>query len=409
MTQAAAPEGGRASDAALLADPDFRKIWLAGIANGIVRWFELLFIGIYVFQLTGSAFYVALVAVLRLGPIGPAGIVTGVLADAMGRRTLYLVATGLVVLVSAIQFVLALTGDLQLWHIAVGALLSGIYWATDLPLRRTMLGDVAGTMRMAPAMALDASVNNANRMLGPLIGGVLLETLGAAGAFLFSTLVNAAGFLLILFLRKDEPRPGPSATLMGIFMGGIAVARQNRAIVGTLMISVIFNVFGFPIVSMIPVIGTERFELSSAMIGLLMSAEGAGAFVGSLVLARLAPREALYQRIHWGGIIVCQLMIVAFVMSPWASLGWLSLFVMGLGIAGFSAMQTTLVMLSVEPHMRSRLMGLLAMSIGLGPLGFLHLGWLADQVGAPVALVIMAAEGMLCLVATLLYWPEIRK
>ena len=72
-------------------------------------------------------------------------------------------------------------------------------------------------------------------------------------------------------------------------------------------------------------------------------------------------------------------------------------------------MQTTLVMLSVESHMRSRLMGLLAMSIGLGPLGFLHLGWLADQVGAPVALVIMAAEGMLCLVATLLYWPEIRK
>jgi MFS family permease len=170
---------------------------------------------------------------------------------------------------------------------------------------------------------------------------------------------------------------------------------------------VLFNVFSFPASGMVPVIGEGKLQLSPALIGLLSACEGAGATLGSILLA-VYGRERWFKPYYWGGVLLCYLSILAFSAADWAVLAGLALFSMGLGLAGFSTMQATLIYLTVPPYARSRVMGLLTFCIGSAMLGFLHIGWLAGWLGPAPALAVMASEGLLLLLLVLWRWREIR-
>jgi MFS family permease len=375
--------------------------------NSVTRWLEFLVLGVYVFQQTGSPFYVGLVSMLRLLPMALSGPFTGAVAERIGRRRLYLTATLAVATVTATQAVLALTGLIEIWHLAVGAFLSGVYWSTDLPVRRTMLAEIAGAGNIAAAVGFDSAMNNTMRMLGPLFGGALLQTYGLPGVFLLGLVSHGVALALVYPLRAEETVPAARGWMGASVLEGIDLARNSPAIIATLLITVLFNTFAFPVISMIPVIGETRLALSPALIGLLMSTEGAGALVGSLLIALLG-REAYFRSVFWGGVLLSLLAILVFAVAGWVVVAAISLFCFGLGMAAFAAMQTTLILLSVPSNARSRLMGILSFCIGFAPIGFLHIGWLVQVVGPSRGLVIMAVEGIVALVLVLWRWPQIR-
>jgi len=386
----------------------FVAVWTAGVLNGVMRWLELLVVGLYVFQQTGSAFLVALAAMLRLLPMALFGPFLGALADAVGRRRLYLLVTLGAAAMTAAQAALAFAGAIETWHLMLGCFVSGAYWAADMPVRRILLGEVAGGGRVARAMMLDSLSNNLTRMVGPLVGGGVLQLFGLAGTFLFGFLTCAVAFALVWPLSDPSPPPAAGRWRIGAnILEGLRIARASGAIVGTLLITVLFNVLSFPASGMVPVIGEAKLMLTPALIGLLSACEGAGATLGSILLA-IFGRERWFKRYYWGGLLVCFLSILAFAAADWAVLAALSLFCMGLGVAGFSAMQSTLIYLEVAPAARSRVMGLLSFCIGSAPLGFLHVGWLAERLGAASALAVMAVEGLLMLALVLWRWPQIR-
>lgn len=387
----------------------FRRVWIAGTLNGVVRWLEFLAIGVYVFQATGSALLTAAVTMVRLLPLALFGAFAGAIAERVGRRRLYLGCSLVMVAVSLLQAVLAATGAIELWHIAVGAFLAGGYWAIDLPARRTMLGRIAGSERIAAAMGLDAATNNATRMVGPMLGGLLLETIGLGGAFLLATVLYGASFWLVFGLGEtgEEPAGGPPRKVLASVLDGIRIARNDRRIVGLLMVTVIFNVWAFPVTSMVPVMGKDVLGLSAGPVGLLMSAEGAGAFAGALLVA-LFGRPALFNRMYWGGCLLYLVTVAGFAFSTSPALSGAILVVTGVGGAAFAAMQSTLVYMAAPPEARSRMMGVLSACIGTGPIGFLHLGLMAEWLGTPLALAVMAVEGIVGLALVWRYWPEIR-
>ena len=407
MSVPAAVAGSPGASAALLRDGAFRALWIAGGLNGVVRWLEFLAISVYVFQITGSAFQVALIGTLRLVPLALFGAFAGAVAERIGRRAVFLWCAGTMALVAAAQAVLVQAGQIALWHIAVGAFCSGVFWATDLPARRTMMAELAGTDRVAPAMGLDSATNNATRMLGPLLGGVLFELLGLGGAFVIAALLYLGCVLLVVRVREERAAPSAARRMLASILDGLRIVRRDRAIVGTLAITVIFNVFGFPVVSMVPVIGKDELGLSPGLVGLLMGAEGAGALVGA-VLAAFYARPAMFRRVYWGGCMLYLTMVLALGLATTAPLAGLCLLAVGVGGAGFATMQSTLVFLSAPPEARSRLMGVLSVFIGSSPIGFLHVGLLAEWLGAPTALLVMAGEGVVLLL--LLWWrvPEVR-
>ena len=143
-----------------------------------------------------------------------------------------------------------------------------------------------------------------------------------------------------------------------------------------------------------------------AAIGLLASLDGVGALLGAVLVAMWA-KPARYAAAYVGGMAGYLVLLIAFALLPQTWMAGAALLLTGLGGAGFSIMQATLVFLAAPPEMRSRMMGVLSVCIGVGPLGFVQLGLLADALGAPWATALMGLEGLLALAATWRLWRVI--
>jgi len=386
--------------------PDFWRLWVVGLVVFTVRWLETVTVGVVVYQRTGSAFLVAMMTMLRLLPMGLFGVFLGALAERFDRRSTLI---GVVILMGSTSTALALlawTGRLEVWHLALASFVNGCGWATDNPVRRVMMGEVVGREHMGIAMSLDVGANNASRMIGPSVGGFLLATIGIEGAFLLSVLMYGGALAAALTVRSRIYRAPGSGAVLARIAEGLAIVRGDRRLIGTLIVTIIFNIFAWPFTSMIPVIGRDRLLLGPEGVGILASLDGIGAFVGAMVLALwLTPRW--YARAYVGGVILYMIMLILFAAVTIPAIAGIALLLTGIGGAGFSTMQATLVYLAAPPEMRSRILGVLSVCIGTGPIGFVWLGWLADAIGAHNATAVTGAMGLLALAVTWRLWRTI--
>ena len=188
----------------LFRDPNYLSIWLLGSLTGFIRWFQLLALGVYTFEITGSPLLVAIVPILWGLPLAICGPVIGGVADRVNRKLMLGASIAMILVVAATMASLAYTGGLDVTHIFIASVLSGLFWATDMPVRRRLLGDVAGGA-LATAMSFDAATNSATRMMGPLLGGVMLQLVGITGVFVLSSAVYATGLVLILLTKLPAP------------------------------------------------------------------------------------------------------------------------------------------------------------------------------------------------------------
>ena len=382
---------------------DFWRLWSVGLVVFVVRWLETVAVGVVVYQRTNSAFLVSMMTMLRLLPMGLFGAFLGAWAEKIERRTTLIGVVLLMAANSAILGLLAAAGTLEVWHLALSSFVNGLGWATDNPVRRVMIGEVVGAEAMGTAMALDAGANNASRMVGPTIGGLVLANGGIEGAFAVSVLLYLFAVLATLRIRyRDIRSVNPNAVLARI-TEGLRLVRRDRRLIGTLAVTVIYNVFAWPFTAMIPVIGRDRLGLGPEGVGILASLDGVGAFAGAVLLAMLI-RPSWYARAYLGGVIGYMIMLIAFALAPNSAIAGAALLFTGFAGAGFSTMQATLVYLAAPPEMRSRILGVLSVCIGTGPIGFVWLGLLADLIGAHWATAVTGAIGLLAMALTRKLW-----
>jgi MFS family permease len=395
---------------ALLRNADFRRVWLVGAIAGGLRWLELLAIGVYVLQHTGSPSMVALITALRLAPMFLCGSLIGAIGDRYERSHVLLIGLAIVSATSIVLAALAFIGRIALWQIALGTLVSGAFMAGDMTLRRIMSAEIAGTPRLSQAMALDSVNNHATRMLGPALGGLLLQTLGLYGVYLLGALLYLLGIGLILRTRdRSKGSASASRAILSALREGWRYVRARRLIVGVLVVTLVANFWGFAYVPMVPVIGEQVLGLSAFPIGVILSVQGLGALVGALVIAR-ASKPRTYTRIFLGSTTVFLVGVLGFGLSTWFPLSLLLNLICGVSVGSFSVLQSSILILAARPEVRSRVMGLLAVAIGAGQLGgMLHVGLLADWLGAAAAVQLMAVEGLLALTLAALLWPEMRR
>ena len=397
----------------LLGNPRFLVVWVVGGLTGIVRWLQLLVLGIYTFQITESPLLVSLVPMLWMLPLALCGPFVGVVADRVSRKALLVVSLVLALAVSVVMAMAASAAALGFAWIAAASVLSGIFWATDMPVRRRLLGDLSDG-DLAAAMSLDSATTNATRMAGPVLGGVVLQTFHLSGVFLLSAAIFAACLVAIALTPvPGAGRPAQSTHFLRELISGIRFVVGDARLRWVFGITIVFNIFGFPFTSMIPVIGSGQLGLDPAMVGLLGSTEGFGAFIGAIIIAVAVRPRAFAPVFVWGttaylAFVGCLGTVSLFVAGPLPSFLAAAgvLCVIGLAGACFSAMQGTLSYLNALPEYRSRVLGVLTLCIGTGPIGFLHVGWLAETFGAPVALIVTASEGLLALVVLRLVGPK---
>ena len=393
-----------APGAGIFGEPDFRRLWLVGVVVFAVRWLEMLAVAVFAYQRTGSPFIVALLTMLRMLPMALFGAVVGAMAERFERRTALIIVVISMLLSSLVLALLAWSDALEVWHVALASFVNGIAWTTDNPVRRTMIGEVVGSDRMSAAMSLDVGANNASRMLGPTLGGVLLATVGIGGAFAVSVACYLIAIAAAMRINhRNSVRPTGSASALARMIEGFMLVRHDRRLIGTLVITVIYNTFGWPFTSMIPVIGHDNLDLGAVGIGLLASMDGVGAFCGAVVIALMA-KPAMFARLYVGGIVIYLLMLPVFALAANPLLAGTVLLVTGVANAGFSIMQATLVYLAAPPEMRSCIFGVLSVCIGVGMIGFIHLGLLAGIIGASWATATIGVEGILVMLLTRRFW-----
>jgi MFS family permease len=380
---------------ALLATPNYLRLWLAGAVGNGMRWLELLVAGIFTYDLTHSTLLVAVVTVARTLPMLFVGAFAGAIGEAANRKAVLTGQLALLSATSATLGILGLRGALTLGAIIAGGGVAGLAWAAEMSVRRRMIGEVMAPAHAGQAIALDTLTGSVTRMLGPLLGGAFYQSLGIGGTYLLSAALYGAAALVVLGLEfRQEKRRVDLGRLPAEIAEGLAVARRNPVILGVILVTVITNLFGFCYATLIPPIGLHEYGVSPVWVGLLAAAEPSGATVSGILFALgvlpLDRRDAMIR-----GSFLFLLGLVAMALAPWY---WLALSVLcltGLGTAVFSIKQTTLVLDETPSPMRSRVMGLITVCIGTGPLGTLMIGALASWCGAWLAILAMAGLGLI--------------
>jgi MFS family permease len=388
---------------ALLALADYRRLWMIGGLSNAMRWLELIATGLYVFDATGSAGLVALISAARAMPLLLFGPAAGAVAEAVDRKLLLVIGLCITTAAAALVVILALVGTLLPWHIAVTGFASGLLAAGELSVRRRMVAESAGGATMSQAIAFDSITNAATRMVGPVVGGAAYAAMSILGAFGVSAVLNAAALLLAFGVRHaQERRTLRLGSLARNLVEGVAIARGIPAVRTVLAVTVALNAFGFSYVALMAPIGRASFGASDVGIGVLVAAEPFGAIIGAMLLARRATPGGLGLFLAGAAAFLALLAIMPHV--PGFAIALALMVVSGLGSAAFATMQSSLVLEHAPAEARSRLMGLVTMGIGTGPLGMVLSGAIASAIGAPWALTLLAAVG-----GAIVLWAFVRR
>ena len=396
---------------AVLQNRDFRILWTVKAVHEVSRRMELLVLGYLVLQLTGSPFQVGLIAVFLNLPRPFFSLFAGLVADRLDRRRVLMGVHATYFVISAVLLALLVMGAVEPWHIFLAILLQGSAKVLDDPSRRTAIFDLAGREHLASAMSLETINNNSGKIAGPLIGGVLIASAGFVGSYAAILALDAVSLLMMSRLKLPH-RPlgrGEPVQVWQSLREGLGHSLSNRMVLGVLSMSLIMNSLVFPIQFFIPVIASDLLKVGPTLGGLLGSAEGIGNFLGGVVM--VVRRDiSQHGRIFAIGALFVAIMVTLVAWSPWFAVSFTLLLLGGLGQAGFSTMQSTILLLASAPEMRGRTMGAQGVVNGMGHLiGGTEIGAIASAFGITLAIGLNAGAGILLILLVMVLTPLVKR
>ena len=404
--------GIRGTALALMQVRDFRVIWAVGTLAEFGRRYEILAWSLLILKVSDSAAsQLMLLWVFNNLPRPFVSQIAGYYADRFSRqRVMFLVqAVNLVSVAGMLTLMLYDLDSLQVWHIFVIAFIQGTTKAIEDPSRRTGIFDIVGRDRLVNAMSLDVIAQNVGKMTGPVVCGLLIEFSGYPAAYIFLLFIHVDNLWLISRLRI--PEEGLRLALPPVWRGmgnAFGFAWKNGTLVGMLSITMVMNAWAFPLQQFIPAVGKELLLVGPALVGVLVAADGFGHLAGAAVMASTRGIRFHGRYFAFGSIIVL-LASAAYVWSPWYAAAFALLVASGLGQAGFSTMQSSIMMLVSPPEMRGQMMGLLSFCIGIANLtGALEISFIVAALGLQQTISLHALAAMALLIPAILFTPLIR-
>jgi len=375
--------------------PQYRLLFLSSLGTYIGRWMETVVGAWLVLELTDSPFMVGLLGTCRfvsmlLGPF------CGAIADRFSRRQILITVQAVYALGALTIMALFLTSSLEVWHLFLFTLVGGVSYTFDYSTRHAAAADIVKRQHVVAAISLLFVSQGSTTILGPLLGGSLLEVIGASGCFALIAGSFCLSFLALLPM-KIESLPGPVAreSIWRNLMAGFHYIRKDRSLSALILIAALVNLFVFPYwFTLIPVFARDVLHTEVTGYGQLMAAIGLGNTLGPLLVAILPDsinrgRLLVIVTIAWPAI----LMIFAF--SRLFSLSLFLLVMTGLNQGmSMALIQSLLMMWSVE-EMRGRISGARAFAVGTLPLGNLLTGAGASFWGAPAMLLVNSAAAII--------------
>ena len=396
---------------------DFRVLWGAGGMTGIARAMEFLALSLYALQELGLPYLVTIIFAARMLPMSLLGIIIGTISERISPLLLIKIIYSLSNIFTATSVILVITNNFNVYFAFTLAFINGITWVVDLAVRRRVLAENIKKNLLSSSLAMETLSNNATRLIGPLCAGSLYAFVGLSGIFCLQLLMYIFALGLI-FRFKDNTNNKKSLTssnkivsnieehwahgLLGEILKTSKNAYSLISLRFVLITTLIFNVFGFPLVSLIPVLGREKLMLSEFNIGILASSEGLGALIGALIIGNISPQRYL-SLIFITGVGGFFFGMYLFSYSPNLLIAFISLTCGGIFLSGFSTMQGALVY-QASTTSRGNNFGILVTCIGTAPLGLINLSWIITLIPVDQTLRINVYLGLICLIATGFYF-----
>ncbi len=380
---------------------NFRLFFAGQLVSLVGTWMQTVSQAWLVYRLTNSAVLLGFVGFASQIPVFLLAPVGGTIADRAHRRRV-VVATQAASMVLALALaVLTLTGAVKVWHIFVLAALLGVVNAVDIPARQAFVVEMVGRDDLMNAIALNSSMFNGARIVGPAVAGILVASIGEGWCFLANGLSYIAVIAGLLAMRVPaSAASGKVSSTLEHMAEGFRFVARTAPVKALLLLLGVISFVGMPYAVLMPVFAERILHRGASGLGILMGASGVGALAGSLALAA---RRGILGLGTWvafaaGGFGV-SLALFAASKTFWLSVALLV--PVGFTMMLEMASSNTLIQAMVPDSLRGRVMALYSMMfMGMAPLGSLAAGWLAERIGAPEA---VALGGGLSVVAAIVF------
>ncbi|HEX6558892.1 MAG TPA: MFS transporter [Longimicrobiales bacterium] len=376
---------------------NFRLFTIGQSISLIGNWMQQLAMGWLVYRLTNSAFLLGLVAFGAQGPTFILAPFAGVLADRSNRHRIVVATQVLMMVQATVLTVLVITGAVRFWHVLVLSAFFGAVSAFDIPARQAFLLQMVESREDLPnAIALNSSMFNGARLIGPAFAGLMIARFGEGIAFLSNAVSYLAVIAALLAMRiPPQARRHDAANLFSTLREGFRYAFDFAPIRDVLALVAVVALFGVPFTVLMPVFAVNVLHGDAKTLGLLMSATGLGALSGALYLAARENVRGL-SRVITGAAIVFGASLAGFAISRSLGISLLLLVTAGFGMMVQMAASNTFLQTVVEDDKRGRIMSLYTMAyIGVAPIGSLLAGAAAERVGAPITIAVGGAVSIL--------------
>jgi MFS family permease len=385
---------------------NFRLFWSGQMISLIGTWMQSTGQAWLVLQLTKSGWALGIVGALQFLPVLCFALFGGVLADRLPKRRMLLITQSAAAILAFTLWLLVFTNTVQLWQVFIFAALLGLCNAFDMPTRQSFVMEMVGREDLSNAVALNSSIFNMARLVGPGIAGLMIAWIGEAPLFFLNSISYIPviiGLALINAKQLHSPRPRPQAQVQSTFASlheGFSYIKRTHVVLMIIIVIGTISLFGINFNVTLPLISTEVLKLDAKGFGFISSAFGGGALLASLILALggKSPgiKQMLFSAILFG---ICESL---FALSPWYWLSLLLVAMVGFTQVSFSAVANATLQVVTPDHLRGRIMSVyMLVFAGSVPLGNLFTGWLDHSYNASIAVLVGA---VLSLAAALAGW-----
>ena len=378
------------------------RLFFAGQLTSLVgTWMQTVAQSWLVYRLTGSATLLGLVGFASQFPIMVLAPIAGSVADTYPRRRSMLAVQTAAMLLAFPLAALTLTNRIQVWHIMVLSVLLGIVNAFDVPVRQSFVAEMVGREDLINAIALNSSMMNGARVIGPAIAGIVVSAIGEGWCFLINGLSYLAVIVGLLFMTAGNQAPQEDyASHMEAIIEGFRFVLHTQPVRTLLMLLGVVSLMGMPYSVLMPIFADHVLNGGAKGLGVLMGFSGIGALLGAVTLAG---RRGIRGLGTWV-MFACAGFGTSLILFSLSRRFWLSAFL--LVPVGFSMMvqlasSNTLIQSMVPDRLRGRVMAVYSMMfLGMAPFGALFAGLLANRLGAPLT---VAIGGVVCIAGAVVF------
>jgi len=353
-----------------------------------------------VYRLTGSSFLLGAVGFAGQIPVFLMAPVGGIVADRKNRHHVVIATQTVSMLLAFILAAVTLTRLVQVWHVILLAALLGVVNAFDIPARQSFIVDMVGKEDLINAIALNSSMFNGARVVGPAIAGLLVASIGEGWCFLGNAISYIAVIVGLFLMRVTWQRGKPSGSALENIMEGFQYVRRTQPIRLLLLLLGLVSLVGMPYAVLMPIFADRILHRGANGLGILMGATGVGALFGALSLAFKRGLKGLGNWVLLSSAgFGATLILFGISKTFWLSVALL--LPVGYCMMVQMASSNTLIQSMVADRLRGRVMSVYSMMfMGMAPIGALGAGVAAQHLGAPLTL---AIGGMACIMGSVAF------